>query len=245
MELSWLPAQPFVEAARSQLAERAARFEQEGITAPLLLGIEEGAPFAVLDVFTATSVWRLLVLAEAAETAPTAYTVLLLDLAEAEKAIDQREIGPEELADTINELLARVPLSDEFLAQEAALAQKAAETEARMVAARESLRNIEGDQAAEMARALDVALTSRSGAGISAVTAAAGALGGPGAAAPVRPVAWVAAVLVGLAAALGVHLGLAGPDPLAAGFSALVGIDVFVTGGWLAGHRPGRARLDG
>ena len=234
MELSWLPPQPFAEAARIQLAARAAQLEAEGLTAPLLLGIEEGSPFAVLDIFTAGSVWRLLVLAEEAAAAPSTYTLLLLDLADAENVRDQREIEAAQLESAIDELLAQVPLSAEFRARETAVAAKAAANEAKMIAARDTFRGLNDPRAAAMAETLETALNARSGAGIAAATAKAQALDLGSPSQRLSPVGLVVSAGLGLLSAVGIHLGLVGPDPLALGFSALVGVDVFVTGSWIA-----------
>jgi hypothetical protein len=123
MELVWQPAQPALEPVQALLESRAAKLRAGGISAPVLLGIEEGDPYACLDVVTDASTYRVIVLAGAAGSGRTDYDALLFNLADASTPLLDRTPGPAELEVVLDELIAAIPISEAFRTQSAIAAR--------------------------------------------------------------------------------------------------------------------------
>lgn len=114
MELIWRPAQPALEPVQALLESRAQSLRDQGFSAPVLLGIETGDPYACLDVVTNAGTYRLVVLAEAAGSGRTDYDAMLFDLADPMNPLLDRTPGPGELEAVIDEMIAAIPISQEF-----------------------------------------------------------------------------------------------------------------------------------
>lgn len=123
MELIWQPAQPAMEPVQALLEHRAQDLRDAGLSAPVLLGVEEGDPYACLDVVTDAGTYRVIVLAGTAGSGRSDYDALLFNLADATTPLLDRTIGPADLEAVIDELVAAIPLSAQFKLQAGLLAK--------------------------------------------------------------------------------------------------------------------------